>query len=550
MSAAGHHSVGATWPPPSFTLTGSDSMITKTRFLIGRQCARRLWLQDRPFVEPSSEPAEVLALRQAEGAAVEEVAAGLFEGAVRVFRDGDPGSGGAGFVGAAGTTAALSAAPAVLQAHFRAGDLEAISDVIEVRADGLFLWEVKASTEGSKDVKPLYDWDLAFQRHVIEAAGHRVVGAGLILLRADYERGTGPVVPGELLVRVDRSAQAEGLRPEVERELEAMRAVLRNEVMPTEHPSSRCKEGRAAASGNRPSTCGHLTSAGVCGRALPRTWAGYLPRLTGAPAAHALATPGRRIEDLDPDSQHPRWSTDQQRVIRTVTAGEPEVDAPALRAQLDKVQWPVAYVDFEFDPGMAVPRFPASRPYDRVPFQWALCVEDTPGAGLGAARSFLQGSASDPRRAFAESLLAALPKSGSLIAHYQAAEIGVLNELADRLGGPLADDLRALEPRFLDTLQIAKAGYHHPQQLGSYSLKKLAPALTGRGYDELAIGNGMLAVARWRQAIDPSTEPSLREQIRKDLLAYCGLDAELMHTILERLRQLSGWESAQVGGVK
>lgn len=525
-------------------------MITKTRFLIGRQCPRRIWLLDRGRVEPSSEPPEVLALRQEGGSAVEAFAARLFEGAVRVFRDGESGSSDAEFVGVQGTSAALASAPVVLQAHFRVGDLEAIADVIEVRSDGLFLWEVKSSTLGSKGVKPIYDWDLAFQRHVLEAAGHRVAGAGLILLRADYERGEGPVVPEELLLLEDRSTRSEELQADVKLELQPMRAALRAEEMPDEQPSSRCNEGRSATAGNRPSTCGHLASDGICGRLLPTTWPGYLPRLLGAPAAHVAQTPGLRIEDLDPEAQSPPWTSDQRRVIRTVTSGQPEVNGAALRAELDKIRWPVAYVDFEFDPGVAIPQFPGSRPYDRVPFQWALCVEDAPGAGLGEAQSFLHESASDPRRRFAESLLAVLPESGSLIAHHQAAEIGILNQLADRLGGTLADDLRSLESRFLDTVQISEAGYHHPAQLGSYSLKKLAPALTGRGYAELAIGNGMLAVARWRQAIDPTTDLAVRERICNDLLAYCGLDAELMHSILTQLRQLSGWEFVQTGAVE
>jgi hypothetical protein len=76
--------------------------------------------------------------------------------------------------------------------------------------------------------------------------------------------------------------------------------------------------------------------------------------------------------------------------------------------------------------------------------------------------------------------------------------------------------------------------------LSSYSIKKLAPVLTGRGYEGLAVGNGMLAVAEWRRVLKHGTEVEERERIRRPLLD-CGLDAELMHDILVALRTRSGW---------
>ncbi|WP_145198277.1 DUF2779 domain-containing protein [Planctomycetes bacterium Poly30] len=160
--------------------------------------------------------------------------------------------------------------------------------------------------------------------------------------------------------------------------------------------------------------------------------------------------------------------------------------------------------------------------------------------GLGEERSFLELTTAGPSRAFAESLLDALPPTGHLVAHHQDAETTVLKQIARRLGGDVTERLLALIPRFVDTEKIARAGYYHPDQMSSYSIKKLAPALTGRGYEGLAIGNGMLAVAEWRRALRPDVSPEVnpkeREEIRANLLEYCGLDAELMHSIVTHLR--------------
>ncbi len=532
------HAPGPACLVPSVSDHAMSKRITKTRFLLGRQCSRRQWLSYHGHPEPEATAPEVRELYLAAGKEVEELAAGLFPGAVHVHREGTPGLGSNMLVGVAGSVTALEVSPSVIQAHFEVRDLLAISDIVEVLDDGIFLWEVKSSTYKEGRTTALQDWDVAFQMHVAREAGYRVVGAGLILLNPEYVRVDGKVVAADALVKVNRTHEAEALVPEVARELQDQRRWLTGASMPEELPSSRCKEGRKAKAANRPSGCGHLSEGGICGRELPVFWAGKLPDLKGKKAVRLTSTAGLTIEDLDAEDAAARWSPLQQRVIKAVQARDEFVDRGALQAKLDEVQWPVAYVDFEFDPTMAIPRHVGMRPYERVPFQWAVCVEPAPGGGLGDVASFLELSHVDPTRSFAESLLAALPETGSLVAHHQDAEIAVLEQVAGRLGGEIAERLRALVPRFIDTEMIARAGYYHPDQMSSYSIKRLAPALTGRGYDGLAIGDGMMAVATWRRALRPDTSTEEREAVRANLVEYCGLDAELMHDILERLREL------------
>lgn len=244
------------------------------------------------------------------------------------------------------------------------------------------------------------------------------------------------------------------------------------------------------------------------------------------------------IELLDPAEKvgkEYKWTTNQQRCIRAVKTGVPNVDVSAIRSELAQIRWPVAYIDFEFDAGMAVPRYPGCQPYDLMPFQWSMLVQGKSGGDLDEREAFLHLDGTDPRRPFAEMLLAALPPEGSIVAHHKDAEIRVINQLADRLGGQLAERLRALEGRFFDTETLARAGYCHADQKGSWSIKKLAPALLGSGYEDLAIQNGMAAVAAWRK-VCVEEDTVVRGRLRADLLAYCGRDTSLMHEIVEKLR--------------
>lgn len=523
-------------------------MISKSRFLSGRQCLKRLWLLSSGREEPVIEPDIVLEDREADGAAVERVAEQLFPGLIRLGEAADDDEEREQRPGieerTAETVRRLGEGRTLAQAHLAVDELLAICDVLEARDGEWFVWEVKSSkSEPGREPKALYDWDLAFQVHVARRMGLRIAGAGLLLLRGDYVRGADEPAPEDLIVRLDRSARVDALLPEVEAELASMREAIARPRVPSEWPSSRCKASRGAAHGRRPSTCGHLTAAGECGRHLPEHWVGHLPRLPGAKAAWVASTRYKPIDEVDPNDADLNWSDAQKRVIRAVQAGRPEIDPARLRAELDTIEWPVSYVDFEFDPGMALPRFEGSMVYDRLPFQWALVVQERPGGAVGEPRSFLHLDGSDPRRPFAESLLDALPPTGSIVAHHAPAETQVLRQLADRLGGAVGESPRSLAPRFRDTAVIARAGYYHPAQKGSYSIKQLAPALVGRGYDDLGIQSGMLAVAQWRRATDPSVSADERDRLREDLLAYCGRDAELMHAILEELRRLSGWRA-------
>lgn len=504
--------------------------ITKSSFLLGRQCPKRFWLHATGVAEPRPEkPSDPFLHDMA--ARVEEMAEQLFSGCERVagsHRDREA------------LTPVAMARGTVAQASFRIDDLVAVVDILERRADGWFLWEVKASTadDTEPEVKALFEWDLAFQWHVIAAAGIKVVGAGVVMLRKAFLCGAAEPAAEHLLLRVDRTDSVRARLPEVAAKIEALRGIAKG-AEPEEWPRARCTANRDAKSGDRPSDCGHLLPTGRCGAQLPATWAGCLPNLRGKIEVRVHEVANRDIRDLPLNDEEWKWSDAQRLVIDATKSGSPFVDRVALRKGLDSLRWPVAYVDFEFDTQVAIPRFPGHRPYDSIPFQWAMCIQDHPDAPLGACRSFLHEEPTDPRRVFAESLLRDLPAVGSVVVHHIGAEKTVMQRLAECLGGPIAVDLRGVVERLVDTEKIAKAGYYHPGQLGSWSIKVLAPCLTQRGYDDLEIQHGMAAVVAWRRllTLDPS-DPE-RARLRGWLTDYCGRDAVLMRDVLQRLRTLA-----------
>ena len=206
-----------------------------------------------------------------------------------------------------------------------------------------------------------------------------------------------------------------------------------------------------------------------------------------------------------------------------------------LPEALAPLQPPVSYLDFEtFSP--AIPLYVGTRPYQRIPFQWSTHYDD----GTGDIRhfEFLAAGDVDPRREFAETLLKAIECLTGPIIVYSGFEASVLRNLAGVLPD-LSGRLFALVDRVVDLLPIVRSHVAHPEFLGSYSLKAVAPALVpGFTYDHLngvADGNDASAVF-YRLASDQSPTSQDRSRHRQALLSYCDRDTQaLMYVHREML---------------
>ena len=62
------------------------------------------------------------------------------------------------------------------------------------------------------------------------------------------------------------------------------------------------------------------------------------------------------------------------------------------------------------------------------------------------------------------------------------------------------------------------------------------PLLAGRGYEDLAIRNGMAA---FMQSCAAETSEADRARLRRELLEYCGTDTEGMLGVCESLARMA-----------
>lgn len=183
--------------------------------------------------------------------------------------------------------------------------------------------------------------------------------------------------------------------------------------------------------------------------------------------------------------------------------------------------------------------YEGTRPYQTIPFQWSLHV--LADDGMLHHREFLAEGDGDPRRAFAETLLAAQSCFDAPIVVYSPYEQTRLRELAATFPD-LRNPLTTITGRLVDLLPIVRSAIYFPNAGFSNSIKSLGPALCPDfTYEDLEdIANGATAAAAFLQlASGHLTLPEEIDRLRAALRVYCQRDTLAMVEVHRVLMQLA-----------
>jgi hypothetical protein len=208
-----------------------------------------------------------------------------------------------------------------------------------------------------------------------------------------------------------------------------------------------------------------------------------------------------------------------------------------LQEALDEFKGPIAYLDFETI-GLPIPVWHGCRPYAHVPVQFSCEVENA--RGTFDHHEWLAAGPNDPRKPLATALIASLRGAATIVAYNASFERDRILELADALP-QLAAELTSIAHRLRDLLPIVREHVYHPAFRGSFSLKRVLPALVpSLQHSDLEISDGGLATTvleRLLFAADGMSEAE-RAKLRTALLAYCRLDTWGLVKIVEQLREI------------
>ena len=382
-------------------LNWSRPHLSKSRYMAGRQCPKKLW---QTVYDP--EPAEEPLPGSVEGMGIEVgVKARLLWPRGVLVNTLDPAE-------AIRRTRALIDDPtvaAIFEAALAFDGVLVRVDALERLPNGLWrLSEIKSSTR----IKDEHLEDIALQVYVVAGNGLQLADAYLVYIDDKYVRDE-KIDWNALCCREDVTDDLISLLPQVPENIANMHEILCSTEAPDIRPSRHCFQ---------PVDCEFWDR---CTADKPKDWVFYIPRISAADFEELESFDVISMRDVPKNFP---LKPKQRRVADVAKSGK-IYRSPELVKLLPTLALPANYLDFEtFSP--AIPIYAGTRPYQRIPFQWSWHFTDGSGSLIHA--DFLANGETDPRREFSETLLGA-SKCPNLNRIGCRAYLGSCNSQANRL---------------------------------------------------------------------------------------------------------------------
>ncbi len=407
---------------------------------------------------------------------------------------------------------ALKKKKLLFEAGFEFKDCFSRADILFPDKNKWDIIEVKSGTQ----VKDINIHDVSFQKYVYENKGIKIGKCFLMHLNNEYIR-KGELDIEKLFIKEDITKEVEEHTNGIKERIDEMFKIINSEKSPKVSIGNQCKD---------PYECPVCH----CWDSLPENHVFCLYR--GGKLSCELYDNGvEAIKDI-PDNIKLNDKQDIQRDCEIHK--KVHVDKNEVKQFLKKLEYPLHYLDFETF-STAIPMFDGLKPYSNVPFQFSLHVIRKEG-NKPEHYEFLYGGNGDPRKEFILALKKVLGDSGSVIAYNQSFETGRLKEL----GEYFPEHKKWVEGvliRIIDLLvPFREFSYYNPKQHGSASIKKVLPALTGKSYEGMDIGEGGTASVEFFNTT--YNNKGDKKRIRESLLKYCCLDTEGMVWIVDKLREI------------
>lgn len=476
------------------------TLLTKSKFMNGLQCHRLLWFANKkqlPEITISDEH------KFSQGHQFEEYVKKLYPDSVDLtgleFKENlDK------------TKQAVENKKTIFEAGFLINDLFVRSDLIIPNEDSWDLYEIKSSTE----VKDQHYPDLAFQKYVLEKSGLKINKSFVIFLNKEYIKN-GEINPKELICIEEVTEQVNAVQ-DIEDNISKFKKIMFLQNPPDINISQMC---------NKPYDC-----------PLKKDCWGTLPeynvlQLTNWRVYWKLLQEG--IQDIKDVPAGTKLTAKDEIIIESLE-NNPYVSKEHIKSFLKSLNYPLYHFDFETI-DTAVPIFDKSKPYQKIAFQYSLHIEQENGSI--EHREYLAEENEDPRIKLLEQMKTDLEGTGDIIVYNKSFEISVMKKLAEDFPEH-KDWLQQAIDRIVDLADVFRPFYYYNKsQKGSYSIKKVLPAITGKSYSELEINNGADAsMLYFYSHIVQKLEH--KDKIRENLLKYCCLDTEGMVWIVKELKKL------------
>jgi predicted RecB family nuclease len=484
--------------------------ISKTYFLAGLHCPKRLWLSIcRP--EDASPMSLAAEQRIKQGKAIGVAARESFKNGILV--DGSlkyclEKSWELTVVGAGQGVECL------FEPAFLYDDILVRCDVLRrLPSENWEIIEVKSATK----LKDEHIADLTLQHYVLEGLGLTVEKTSLMVVNPMARNWS---VVQDRFCYQDVTAAVMRWRGQLPQKLAEFRTLLTEPAAPQVPIGSHC---------DRPYRCPFKDH---CWQNVPPISILDIPLLKQDKLQNLMESNIWHLEDIP--AEFP-LTQKQRSFIDRMTAAKPQIDQDLLKRLLGQIQLnqPLYFFDVETH-SSAIPRFAGLHPYERCIFQYS-CHRLNLDGSLEHFE-YLHTENSDPRLPLLISLIHHIGDRGSVVVYNQSFEKGVLQQLAAAYPNYGAK-INQIIDRLWDLQVIFKKAYFHPGFRGSYSLKKVLPVMAPHlCHDNLVIKSGNEAPLVWEALLECSA-PDRRAEMAQQLREYCGLDTLGMVEIYQALQR-------------
>ncbi len=406
-------------------------------------------------------------------------------------------------------------AEVIYEAAFQHDQVLAILDIL-VKKDGLwYAYEVKSSIK----ISHTYLLDASLQYWVITNSGLLLEDINLITVNSQYVR-RGDLKVHELFNFTSVKKEALKNQEMIFENIDSSKKVLDGFSIPEISIGEQCFS---------PYPCDFMKT---CWKNVPKN---SVFEISGIPKSEQFILYNAGYTTI---KKIPKTNDLDKNVnihIESVKTGEAKVDREKIKKFLEKVKYPLAFMDFEtFMP--AVPIYNNTKPYQHIPFQYSIHFKKDQDSIVEQVE-FLAEQGMDPRRSFIESLLKDTENEGTILVYDALMERNVLNGLKNDFPEyASAIDIRL--KRIVDLVQpFQERSYYHPAMKNSFSIKNLLPALVPElSYSNLKISSGSIAMIAFEK-LQKETDMFKILDTREQLLEYCKLDTLAMVKVFEVLEK-------------
>lgn len=236
-------------------------------------------------------------------------------------------------------------------------------------------------------------------------------------------------------------------------------------------------------------------------------------------------------------------------------SGKEYINKEKIVAGLKEIKYPIYHLDFEAF-NCPLPRFFMEKPFFQSVFQFSIHIETSDGVCdiKKDNVSFVANTFGDQREELVKKLVETINLShgGTVLVYNKAFEynricefIKIFPKYKEKLELMLThmidlEDIIHKGSKFYEKIgfnedELDKINFYDNYQRGKYSIKKLLPVFSDLSYSSLNIKNGVAALCSYAKFRYLDKEKI--EEIRRDLIEYCGQDTWSMVVILRGLKE-------------